>query len=163
MRDCSWIPGKFENYRPENFKCCSDRTNDRPNNGYNCIAWAAGKTDNWWWPTDISGSFWPKGLPKEFPNQETLGNFIKAFETEGYSVCGDSQFENGFEKVAIFVDGGGTPTHAARMLPSGVWTSKLGKMEDVEHKTLNDVEGRGYGEAKTFLRRINPLFQKINH
>ncbi len=165
MRDCSWIlrqPDRFKNARPDNFKCCSDRTNDRPNNGYNCIAWAVGKTDNWWWPTDVPGAFWPKGLPKELPDQETLGNFIRAFETEGYSACANSRFENGFEKVGIFVDSRGTPTHAARLLPCGVWTSKMGKYEDIEHRTLQVVECKEYGEAKAFLKRPNPSCQETN-
>ena len=165
MRDCSWIlrpPDRFKNARPENFKCCSDRTTDHPHNGYNCIAWAAGKTDNWWWPTDVPGAFWPKGLPKELPDQETLENFIKAFETQGYSVCANGRVENGFEKVAIFVDGNGTPTHAARLLPCGVWTSKMGKYEDIEHETLQVVECKEYGKTKTFLKRPNPPCQKPN-
>lgn len=53
VRDCSWIlqaPDKFENVRPGNFTCGSDRTCHLPRWGYNCIAWAAGKTDKWWWP-----------------------------------------------------------------------------------------------------------------
>jgi hypothetical protein len=149
---------QFENIRPDNFRCTSDRTTDRPNNGYNCIAWAVGKTDQWWWPSDVPGAFWPKGLPKELPEQETIENFIKAFETEGYAVCDHGHFENGFEKVAIFVDNHGTPAHAARLLPSGAWTSKMGKGEDIEHDTLHVVEGKGYGTAKVFLKRKNLLF-----
>ncbi|MGA9408423.1 MAG: hypothetical protein WBW71_14910 [Bacteroidota bacterium] len=161
MRDCSWIPNKFENAHPGNFNCCSDRTCELPNGGYNCIAWAAGKRDNWWWPVDDPTAFWP--IPLDPDDPESLEQFIKAFATEGYYPCEkqNPRFENGFEKVAIFVDGDGV-THAARMLPSGIWTSKMGKGEDIEHKRLKVVEGKEYGKAKTFLKRPNPLCQKPN-
>ncbi len=163
MRDCSWLlhlPDRFENVRPGNFICRSDRTNDRPCNGYNCIAWAAGKEDKWWWPIDDPCAYWP--IPIDPIDPVTLEHFIKAFETEGYSVCCDDRFEDGFEKVAIFVDRDGTPTHAARLLPSGVWSSKMGKGEDIEHETLKIVEGNEYGTASQFLKRPNPLCRKTN-
>lgn len=148
MRDCSWIPPKFENIAPLDFECSSDRT---PR--YNCIAWAAGKTDNFWWPLDIGGYYWPDGLPREPLEEETVENFIRAFATEGYRVCDDANTEKGFEKVVIYVSPAGRPLHAARSLEKGVWTSKLGSLEDIEHATLQCIEGREYGRAMTFLKR----------
>jgi len=164
VRDCSWLlrlPADFENIRSDNFVCRSDRTCHLPCWGYNCIAWAAGKKDRWWWP--IAGdpcAFWP--IPIDSIDPVALNQFIKAFEFEGYRVCKNARFENGFEKVAIYVDGNGEPTHAARMLPNGVWTSKMGRGEDIEHETLVVIEGKIYGKAKEFLKRKNPLFQKPN-
>jgi hypothetical protein len=164
MRDCSWLLqslDKFENIRPGNFQCTSNRTSHLPCWGYNCIAWAAGKTDKWWWPIEGEPcAFWP--IPVNSKDPVTLGEFIKAFESEGFSVCRNSRFENGFEKVAIYVDSDGEPTHAARLLPSGVWTSKMGQGEDIEHETLHVVEGEAYGTAKAFLKRPNPLCRKPN-
>jgi hypothetical protein len=163
MRDCSWLfqsPYKEQlpNVRPDNFICSSDRTDHLPCWGYNCIAWAAGKTDAWWWPIEGDPcAFWP--IPIDPIDPVTLDQFIRAFESERFEVCDDDRFENGFEKVAIYLDGNGEPTHAARMLPSGIWTSKLGRGEDIEHKTLRVVEGKGYGKAQKFLKRENPLFQ----
>jgi hypothetical protein len=46
---------------------------------YNCVAWAAGITDAWWWP--IPGRYWPPDAPRE----ETLGAFIAALGTPGLS------------------------------------------------------------------------------
>ena len=157
MRDCSWIPNRFENVRLDNFKCSSDRTDDRPNGGYNCIAHAAGKDDKWWWPDGEPDSFWP--IPLDRTDPESSWQFIQAFSQEGYSICENGDFEIGYEKVAFFLDSDGV-THAARMLPSGIWTSKLGKGEDIEHKTLQVIEGKQYGKAKFFLKRPNPLCQK---
>jgi hypothetical protein len=32
---------------------------------YNCIAWAAGDTHNWWWPGgDVGKEYWPAGVPR---------------------------------------------------------------------------------------------------
>jgi hypothetical protein len=156
VRDCSWVPGKFENLAVAGFDvvrdCTSDRTAGLPAN-YNCIAWAAGKDSEWWWPLDVAGYYWPKGLPKESLSLETLENFINAFKTESYTECQTSDHEEGFEKVAIFTNQQGRPTHAARSLPNGAWTSKLGGGEDIQHPTLESIEGRTYGKAATFLKR----------
>ena len=162
MRDCSWLlelRDEFENVRPDNFICRSDRTCDLPCWGYNCIAWAAGRKDKWWWPIEGDPcAFWP--IPIDRADPVTLKQFIKAFESEGFSVCKDGRFENGFEKVAIYVDTNDEPTHAARMLPSGLWTSKMGRGEDIDHQTPQVLEGKQYGRVKAFLKRPNPLCRK---
>jgi hypothetical protein len=114
---------------------------------YNCIAWAAGDDKEWWWP-DMD-SYWPPGIPR----QETVGMFIATFGTLGYSVCSDGIYEAGFTKIAIFVDLDGIPTHAARQLPNGIWTSKCGELEDIDHD-LNAVGGSsGYGNIVCFLKK----------
>lgn len=157
MRDCSLIANLFENLAGTGFHaindCTSDRTIDQPVH-YNCIAWAAGSDSEWWWPWDLPGYHWPPGLPKERPAFETLQNFVNAFKTKGYEECENGEFEPGYEKVAIFVNNRNTPTHAARSLPDGGWTSKLGEGEDIRHATLFAIEGRLYGHAAAYLRRI---------
>jgi hypothetical protein len=50
----------------------------------------------------------------------------------------------------------GTPTHMARQLTSGRWTSKLGELEDIEHLTLEQLSGSDYGQAVQFLKRKLP-------
>ena len=97
--------------------------------GYNCIAWAAEDNGRRWWPGGASGEYWPDGAPCS----ETLSAFVRAFETLGYVSCLGHDMEAGFQKIAIFVDATDEPTHAARQLPDGRWTSKLGRLEDVEH------------------------------
>jgi hypothetical protein len=75
-----------------------------------------------------------------------------AFESLGYKECPNSSLEVGFEKVALY----GSSlfyTHAARQLASGKWTSKLGRSEDIEHDTPDDVAGGLYGEVVQFMRR----------
>jgi hypothetical protein len=70
----------------------------------------------------------------------------------GYSRCEAPQLEPGVEKLAIYVEPDGTPTHAARQLSDGHWTSKLGELEDVEHFTLESLENF-YGKVILILAR----------
>ena len=115
---------------------------------YNCIAWAAGDDTDWWWPSPQH--YWPEGLPRV----ERLESFREAFEALGYRECATAELEPGFEKVAIFTKDG-FPTHAARQLPNGHWTSKLGEWQDIEHQHLNAVGSNAsiYGNVALLLRR----------
>jgi hypothetical protein len=116
---------------------------------YNCIAHAVGEKGCCWWP-DLGGQdTWPAGVPRE----ETTAAFVAAF---GYAVCAGEELETGFEKVALFANEHGVPTHAARQLESGRWTSKLGELEDIEH-ALHDLEGAAYGSVVLLLKRPRAL------
>jgi hypothetical protein len=124
---------------------------------YNCIAFAADDTESWWWPTPqpIGGIYWPQGVPREV----TLEAFKMAFEQLGYEECLTGEFEAGKEKIAIFSDREGNPTHAARQLASGEWASKLGTNVDIEHDTLEAVGGHersGYGTVALYMIRDEP-------
>ena len=76
---------------------------------YNCIAWAAGDEENWWWPDVLHIGYWPEQIARE----ETIEAFITAFGAVGFEVCENTESESGFEKIALFDDGRGFPTHAA--------------------------------------------------
>ncbi len=53
--------------------------------------------------------------------------------------------EGGVTKVAIYGDiDADSWTHAARQLPNGKWTSKLGDFEDIEHDTPEGLVGSLY-------------------
>ncbi len=119
---------------------------------YNCVAWAANDARDWWWPEGPAPkAVWPDAVARE----ATLDAFTTAFLTIGYVVAGDESLEPGFEKVALFADANGVPTHAARQLPSGAWTSKLGNAEDIEHE-LHSLEGDIYGAVALVLQRPLP-------
>ena len=140
---------KFPYLRPETNKITSPQTRS-----YNCIAWAAGSTSHWWWPSPLS--YWPPGVPVE----ENIDAFVAAFEMQGYELCDDALHEPDFEKIALFAreleDGSLKPTHAARQLENGNWTSKLGNTEDIEHYMLESVSGPSYGSPVRFLKRKRP-------
>jgi hypothetical protein len=86
------------------------------------------------------------------PREVSCNAFVAAFLTLGYAACADESVEPGFEKVALFADPEGVPTHAARQLPTGRWTSKLGQSEDIEHE-LRALEGPIYGTVVAILKR----------
>jgi hypothetical protein len=101
----------------------------------------------WWWPTPAF-YYWPQGAPLE----ETLEAFIQAFATLGFIPCDDETVESGFEKIAIYVNDQGTPTHAARQHHNGRWGSKLGRDVDIEH-SLADLTHSMYGSVAQILKR----------
>jgi hypothetical protein len=127
----------------------SYRETSPPSDVYNCIAWAmTAADDDWWWP-DLNGKhFWPPGVPRE----ETIPAFVAAFATCGYTPCADGSLEPGVEKVVLYALGT-TPTHAARQLALGWWTSKLGPNIDIEHDTPEAVAGGVYGAVVVFFAR----------
>src|SRR2546430_690432 len=82
----------------------------------------------WWWPDAEEQDSWPSGVARI----ETVQAFREAFATLGYADCDHEQLEPAWEKIALFALAG-IPKHAARQLPTGRWTSKLGPLEDIEH------------------------------
>ena len=116
---------------------------------YNCIAWAIGDQNNWWWPDPAGLGYWPKEVPRE----ESLRGFELAFATEGFVPCENTNLEPGIVKIALYANGE-QPTHAARQLENGKWSSKLGPLEDIEH-TLDGLEGELYGTVCLIFRRAS--------
>ncbi len=114
---------------------------------YNCIAWAAEKSNSNWWPAP--GYYWPDGLTRI----TTVDAFVQAFEALGFERCDSFNLEVGVDKVAIFTNPSGRPTHMARQLADGTWTSKLGKRWDIAHNTLVGLEGKLYGAPALALKR----------
>jgi hypothetical protein len=130
------------------FDVTSSQTED-----YNCIAWAANDTENWWWPTNPD-RYWPQHVSR----RESIDSFVEAFRTLGYEPCDSGLFETGFEKVAIYCISG-VPKHMARQLSSGRWTSKLGPQWDICHHTLNGLTGAIYGIPAQIMKRPGRVAQ----
>jgi hypothetical protein len=130
----------FPRLTPQNHRVTSPATPD-----YNCIAWSADDTRHWWQP----GLYWPVQAPEGDYGISILEN---AFDSLGYEGCEDGRLEADYDKVALY-GSSWFYTHAARQLPTGKWTSKLGKAEDIEHDSPDDVAGGIYGEVVLFMRR----------
>ena len=128
---------------------------------YNCIAWAANEDIRWWWPDPFGIYFWPRSIERRV----TVDCFIDAYRTLGYEPCNNEVAEKGFDKVALYVQSDGSPTHASRQLPNGMWTSKLGRWFDIKHPFVTQWERivcmpgnlsldlRKYGRVEAFLKR----------
>jgi hypothetical protein len=130
---------------------------------YKCIAWAACRTDNIWWPHGMDpvprGLYWPPGIPHD----TKVDTFVKAFERLGYRRCDNEEFEVGYQKVAIYAWDEDTTTHMARQhfLGRG-WLSKPGQLEDILRFTLDSIgsdppyRGDDYGRVFQILKRSWP-------
>lgn len=112
---------------------------------YNCIAYAADDNTKWWWPT--GRSYWPKGVNRV----EKLPAFQMAFETLQYEGCSNGDLEDGYEKIAIFHKDS-KPTHAAKQLRNGLWSSKLGIFFDISHD-IEGMQGKEYGNIAFYMKR----------
>lgn len=140
------IKSDFPKLRQEGYRITSEETSD-----YNCFAWAAQDTTDWWSPIPTFGYYWPE---KDVPRSEDLAAFTQLYKFEmGFEPCDTGEPELGFEKIALYRHPSGNITHAARLKENGTWTSKLGTMEDIEHNTLTGLEGDDYGAAVQFLKR----------
>ena len=130
----------FPRLTNENHRVTSPATPD-----YNCIAWAAMDMLHWWQP----GIYWPINVADD---DYGIGTLEQLFASFGYVECSNSDYEPDYEKLALY----GTTlfyTHAARQLSTGKWTSKLGRCEDIEHDTPDDVAGGLYGEVVQLMSR----------
>ena len=120
-----------------------------PTDQYNCIAWAMSECHRPWWPGSAPEGYWPPDLPPD----ETIDNFVAAFEKKGYRPCVGMHYEWRFEKVVLYADRFGIPTHAARLTLLGIWISKLGSNVDIAHKSPDLLHGPLYGSVVHVLKR----------
>ena len=134
----------FPNSKVEPFVITSSATGN-----YNCIAWASEDTEHFYWPIPEPFFSWHNDAIQE----ETIEAFVSFFQLCGYVICEHGKKEKGVTKVALFAKDN-IPTHAARQLPNGSWTSKLGILEDVRHSLFAISEGL-YGDVVLYLKRKN--------
>jgi hypothetical protein len=130
------------------YEVISDKTD-----GYNCISFVAGDESIPWEPFQQPYTYWPPGASEGY-HVESL---VEAYEQVGFSKCHDNEdgrFEDGIEKVAIYVDqASGDWTHAAIQRANGMWASKLGTLHDIEHASLDGIACAEYGYVKCFMFR----------
>lgn len=113
---------------------------------YNCIAWTIGRVDRWIWPIRF---FWPINIERNLK----LSSFVDFYQSFGYSMSDDDKFEEGYDKIAIYINPDTERvTHAAKQIESGKWTSKLGPYKDIEH-TLDSLTGQDYGIIAIIMKR----------
>lgn len=120
--------------------------------GYNCIAHAVRDSRQFWqyMRGRTRGHYWPLNW------NNSLAAWIEVFRLHGYEPCDDGTIEPETEKLAIYMYPNNLPSHVARQLESGKWTSKLGKDYDIEHDSLDLLEGNEgdeYGKVEVFMKR----------
>ena len=78
---------------------------------------------------------------------------IRAYEVIGFERCENGELDAEHEKVALYADRDDVYMHAARQLPDGHWTSKLGREDDIRHEHPDHLSGRAYGTVYCYMRR----------
>jgi hypothetical protein len=116
---------------------------------YNCVAYAVGDINRFWYDANVKGYYWPPGEP----SADTLEGWLKVFAIHGYQETDDDSFEPSYEKIAIYAGTEG-PEHVARQRASGLWTSKMGKGRDIDHATVSALEGESYGRVAKIMKRL---------
>ena len=135
-----WIDDQFPLLAAEGYEITSE-----PTRRYNCIGYAAGDTSSWW--TYFAGYRWPNATRTPF-----IQSLIELFEGLQFERCEDAGLEVGFQKVALYAKGVFWK-HAAVQLPSGEWSSKLGRKEDIKHRTPDSLNSVSYGSVYCIMRR----------
>ena len=112
---------------------------------YNCISWSIGVTDHWEWPGDTEAVF---------DNLYSQYGYVRVFGLN-YEV------QPGIDKVVLYgtqnPDGSIKATHAARQLPDGSWSSKLGQGLLIRHAMPDDLDGSDYGvPVAVYVRSHRP-------
>ncbi|MBI3628046.1 MAG: hypothetical protein HY217_00370 [Candidatus Rokubacteria bacterium] len=133
----------FPNLRSRGYSVSS-----APDPRYNCASWALNHTSVCYDPFPSPGCYWPRDIPRD----TSVDSYEFLFRKEGYSRCGDAEPEQGFEKIALFAQGNSF-MHVARLTPSGSWTSKIGGLEDIEHRSLDALQPSDYGTVAIVMRQ----------
>jgi hypothetical protein len=148
-----WIsPDKERNF-PNLTRDVYEKTSDEDEYN-NCAAWAMGDRNNWLQPLGEKWHSWPNGAPLSF----AFTSFVKAYEIFGFETCVDAAHEAGYEKIVIYAYADATFAHAAKLNADGSWSSKLGKIEDIQHDNLTCLEGSrpAYGQVRCYMKRPIP-------
>ncbi len=122
---------------------------DEPSMRYNCIAYAAGENEEWWWPD--GANYWPPWATRD----SRMESLKEVFAGLGYEPCDDGTAVEGYRKVALYEDNG-IAQHAALQVPNGRWRSKMGQGPVIEHRNPESLSGGVYGVPTTFMRKAVP-------
>jgi len=144
MDTSSWtqsLIAAFPKLASEGFEIVGEPTTE-----YNCIAYAAGDTGDWWWPDETN--YWPPWATLD----DSSDSLQEAFTGIGYQPCGDGGLEEGYLKVALYADEGKFQ-HAAVQMPNGAWRSKMGEGPVIEHQSPESLAGGMYGNVHCLMRR----------
>jgi hypothetical protein len=67
-------------------------------NDFNCISYTLDIYNEWY---GSNTSSWPDKTISRIPKLE---NYIKYYNSFGYEICDNDKYEDGFEKIAIYIN-----------------------------------------------------------
>jgi len=116
------------------------------NENYNCISWSVGITDEWtWWDVDQYPKFGDQDGILEVSDFDGFYDYY-GYEPSTKAEAGIQLYKKPGAEEPTNPDG---ITHAARETDYGMWESKCGAWEKIDHMrdALNDTsETASYGE-----------------
>ena len=116
---------------------------------YNCLSWALSYEDKYL--EDGKGCYWPW----KHISDSTVEGWVQVCEIHGFTTAITSDFQPGYEKIAIFENEEGV-SHACRQNSVGKWKSKLGAWgPDIDHHALETLEEQ-YGKVVWLLQKRRP-------
>ncbi len=137
----TWLNLSFPNLRNEGVNVV-----EPPSDRYNCVAYAAGDTSQWWDHTPRR--YWPSYATRS----ARIESLQEVFAGLGFGQCDDDSFEPGYQKVALYEDDG-EYQHASVQMPDGAWHSKMGEGPVIKHLNPESLSGGPYGEPTIYMRR----------
>jgi hypothetical protein len=120
---------------------------------YNCLGFAA-KDERHWWQAERYGGryYWPPNLPRI----TTVNTVTQIFAARGFQLTDNHGIEPGYEKVGIYASLDDHEFSHIAWSDGLVWKSKLGSGQDIDHYTLDVLEGEQldeYGIVDRVLRK----------
>lgn len=129
---------------------------------YNCIGYAIGDTNKPWWPRGGEGGFyyWPE--TEKDAEKYSVSTFDHLLMTTGHGSITDSEKpEEGYVKLALFTEGD-KPTHLARQLADGEWSSKVGAGPLIRHGfDIHEMDNGVYGNVAKIYKLKNEDWQRL--
>lgn len=115
---------------------------------FNCIAFALDIYTYW------CGTGFPSWPYEKISRIPVLDNYIKYFKMFNYEMCDNAKFENGLNKIAIYINRRNRVIHVAKQF-NDKWRSKLGGSVIIEHELewLTGYDAYNYGEIGAFMKR----------
>lgn len=142
------MPKSFRNKLWPNLNSSNYELKSDPTDEYNCVAWANHINHQ-----SVDLSLDDDGEPLSYPDLSCL-TYIEYFQSQGFEICESAEWEEGFEKIALYERDDETFEHVARQMSNSIWTSKLGEWEDIEHSTLESLQSNHfYGIPAWYMRR----------
>lgn len=117
---------------------------------YNCLAWAVGETHRRW--DTCKGAYWPESVPQ----RQGIAYLVAAYRTVGFEVCNETDGKTPdpqYDKIVLY-ELNTNGEHAAKLLDTGHWSSKLGDDVDIEHATPEALSGPIYGQPLVYMKRL---------
>jgi hypothetical protein len=117
-------------------------------NLFNCYAFTIGDYKNWHGHREDN---WPSSIGSRFPS---IDNYIKFYNLYGFNICDNDEYDEEFNKIAIYTNNKDWVSHAAKQY-NNMWRSKLGTSCILEHELewISGFDYNNYGKVHLLMKK----------